>query len=153
MILTEDVTEILSIINEASARLAVIIGQPVELQISKPVMPDLGPASSMVKRIDNEMLTIAITQLVCEQFMINSRGLKGKKRATEFVDARKITTLLLSKYIDGIAIKDIASLLNISRALVSYYLKSGSDLILTDKNFRFQYEQILIKIQRIIKHD
>jgi len=152
MILTNDINDMLTIINEASAKLSVIIGEPVELQICKPTVAKNNPAFEMVKRIDQEMLKISITQLVCNQYMISAGNLRSKNKLSEFVDARKTAAHLLSHYVDTITHEDIAVMLNIDRSTVSYSIKKANDLILTDKSFRFNYEQILDRLKSILNN-
>lgn len=154
MIQLVDVSQLLTILNDASRQLSFIIGEPVELQITKPSIQGLGTIDKMAKSIEAEMLKISITQLVCDQYMISAGQLRSKSRSGVLPDAKKMTAYLLSKYVDGIKDAEIAQILNFDRSSANYNRKNAADMLKTDKAFGFHYQQILIRLKNIItSHD
>ena len=145
MITIGNVIEVCNIINETSSKLTMIIGEQVELRLITPALPGI----DYNKHI-NDPLMHTILSLVCEQFMTTKTHLRGNSRLRHITDARKITAYLLHKHVPGITDAELAYILGMERSTAHYNRTQAADLLITNNDFRFQYNQILKRLQKAI---
>jgi chromosomal replication initiation ATPase DnaA len=149
MIYTNKVKAMQTVINKAAAKVSAIMGEPIELQIRKVSIEDYQMPET-AKQVNREILKTLVVQMVCDQYMISKGDLVSKIRITEFVDARKTAAHLIDNFISAVPHVQIAEILKMDRTTVIYNIRKADDLLLTDKAFRYNYEQISTRLKSVL---
>ncbi|MGZ3753613.1 MAG: hypothetical protein ACXVAY_01560 [Mucilaginibacter sp.] len=148
MITVGNVTEICGLINDASTKITIIIGEEVELRLVKPEI--IGSfARKLSVDVQREITINIIIEIVCSRYMVTRHKIKSSHRGQNETDARKLVCYLLSKIVDVEAYK-IASELKCSVAMANYWINKAKVLIDTDANFRFHLNETLKELKQNI---
>lgn len=150
MITIGNVVEVCSIINEASSKLTIIIGEQVELRLITPVLPGIEYNQQIITRMDREIMIFTILQATCEQYMISLASLRGPGKQQIYCDARKSAAKLLTTHVVDMADAEIGSLLNMDRTTALYNRNEAEDLMVVSDTFRAQYNKILKRIKKAL---
>nr|WP_067054104.1 helix-turn-helix domain-containing protein [Mucilaginibacter sp. L294] len=148
----EDINAVMAVLTDASTRLSYLLGQPVEVKITKPVVPEMHPAEQSNLHLKSEALKIEITRQVCAQYMLSMAAIKGESRKHPLPDARKLIIYLIHEYVAGITDGQIAMLLCIDRTTVIHHRKACEGLLHTDKELGFNFRQIIKKLDKYINN-
>lgn len=153
MITIGNVIEVCKVIGDASSRLTMLIGEPVELQLITPNIPSLNERNVIIKTIDDEILIHHIINAVCAQHMTSITQLRSQAKPDPLPDARKIALVLLKIHIPHYSFSRIGDILNRDPAAMSLGYKTASEMLKTDRRLRFNYTQTLVKLKEMISHD
>lgn len=153
MITIGNVVEVCSIINEASSKLTMIIGEQVELRLITPALPGLEANNQIMVEMNREIMIHTIINIVCEQFMVSVSALKGPMRNGPVCDARKVSALLLSKYVVDMTDIKISQILKMSRVNAATTLEKAEEYLTTESAFAFQYNQALKRLKKAITNN
>ncbi|MEB0249253.1 hypothetical protein QN344_03850 [Mucilaginibacter sp. 5B2] len=145
MITIANVIEVCEIVNQASSKLTMLIGEPVELRL---IQPEIQLAyNTVLQSIDKDMMIFNITDTVCAQYMTNIGKVCSTSKSSPLPDARKIIACLMAKYIDDITDQEIADVLNMDRSTAHYNRTKALELLQTNSAFRFQYHQVIKRLK------
>ena len=147
------VIEVSKLINSVSSKLTALVGEPVVLELVKPAIPGMTYDEQTQINAEKGKLIHTITSVVCQHFMTNIVELRGDDRSKPLPDARKIASLLMKSYVFGISDVEIAEAINCERTMVLYNVKEAKALLKSDKKFKFDYNQSLVKLRETIHND
>ena len=137
----ESINEICDIVNEASGALTQLLGMPVELRIIKPIIEGINYTDQLKKRIETDLQISAITNIVCEQYMVSPGDLRGGSKLKLIVNARKTAAHMMFGFIPDISTIRVGLALNRDHSTAIYYRDCAEDHILLEKDFRYHYNK------------
>lgn len=151
---TDQLTEAMSIIKEASHSLSLLLGENVEIVIIKPELPELTPEEQKQFQVRRQMFLNDIVDKVCDQYGITIANLRSDSRFNPMPDARKMIAMLIKQHALGVSDTEIGKLICRERSTVIVSAQAGKDLLMVDKDFRHHHAQILKKLTKsITKND
>ncbi|PLW90012.1 helix-turn-helix domain-containing protein [Mucilaginibacter sp.] len=153
MITIGNVVEVCNIINEASSKLTMIIGEQVELRLITPALPGIEYNQQVITKMDREIMIHTILHSVCEQYMISIANLRGPSKLQSYCDARKSSALILHTHVVDMTDSEIGALLNMDRTTALYNRNQAEDLMLLNDNFSTLYNRILKRIKKALANN
>ena len=147
---TDQLTEALNIVKEASHSLSLLLGEDVEIVIIKPSLPELTPEEQKQFQVRRQMFLNDIIDKVCEQYGITVANLRSDSRFHPMPDARKMIAMLIKQHAIGVSDTEIGKLIGRERSTAIVSAQAGKDLLMVDKDFRYHHAQVLKKLTKTI---
>lgn len=91
-----------------------------------------------------------IARQIANELGVSWSELTSRSRRRNLVDARRIISYILTRYL---SLTDVGKIINRDHASVLFVKRSCADLLETDYKFKNQYGQIISQYEKIIKDE